>query len=308
MHEGGVGVQGKVGAALAPVGFGLLAIALLGSAGANAVADVTPRAIPLPAATSTNATSSHGAFVSYIAVATDDVEPASLSCAPASGARLPVGQTTITCTAMDAAGHGTTGSFVITVLGASEQLALLRDKVLAMNLPPDARQALIELIDAATKQIGKSHVQAACSQTTELGGLVSGLTGDAAELGRPVLAILAALDCVPSTARPVLLGPRADVTTTTSPGLPTAKVRFTGESSTVACAPTSPATLGVGLTKATCTATNVNGTTKTSFNMTVLDKEPPVLAMPADITVNAPSGSSTAVVTFAPTATDNVGI
>ncbi|TMF76593.1 MAG: HYR domain-containing protein, partial [Chloroflexi bacterium] len=308
MREGGVGVQGKVGAALAPVGFGLLAIALLGAAGANAVTDVTAPAITLPAATSTDATSLHGAFVSYIAVATDDIRPTSLSCAPASGAQLPVGQNTITCTSTDAAGHTTTGSFVVTVLGASEQLVLLRDRVLAMNLPRGVRQALLALIDAATKQIAKGHTDAACSQSGELNDLVKGLTGDAAELGRRVLAILAALDCVSSTAPPVLLGPRADVTTTTAPGLPTATVRFTGESSAVVCAPSSPATLGVGLTKATCTATNANGTTKTSFNVTVLDKEPPVLTMPADITVNAPSGSSTAVVTFAPTATDNVGI
>src|SRR5207253_9028665 len=113
MRDGGVGVQGKVVQALAPVGLGLLAIALLGAAAANAVTKVTAPAITLPAATSTNATSSHGAFVSYVAVATDDIRPTSLSCAPASGAQLPVGQNTITCTSTDAAGHTTTGSFVV---------------------------------------------------------------------------------------------------------------------------------------------------------------------------------------------------
>ncbi len=40
----------------------------------------------------------------------------------------------------------------------------------------------------------------------------------------------------------------------------------------------------------------------------MVDREAPVLTLPSDITANAPAGSSTAAVTFAATATDNVGV
>jgi hypothetical protein len=300
-------VQGKVGAALAPVGFGLLAIALLGAAGANAVTDAAPPSLTLPAAATTNATSSRGAVVSFIAVATDDVQPTSLICAPASGALFAVGTTTVACAAMDAASHTTSATFTITVLGASEQLALLRAAVVAMHLASDLQQGLLDKLDAAKVSIQGASAKTACNQLNAFAKQVRALTlkaiADNTDLLRRQNEIEAALDCVPSTALPVLLRPRADVTTSTAPGLPTATIRFTGES----CAPGSPATLGIGTTSVTCTATNANGTTRTSFNVTVVDREAPILTLPSDITVTAPPGSSTALVSYVVSATDNSG-
>ena len=58
-----------------------------------------------------------GATVTYDAAsASDIVDPApSVGCLPASGSLVPVGTTTVTCTATDASGNGTSGSFDMTV-------------------------------------------------------------------------------------------------------------------------------------------------------------------------------------------------
>src|SRR5439155_21767415 len=87
----------------------------------------------------------------------------------------------------------------------------------------------------------------------------------------------------------------------------TAVFRFTSPPSPGACSPSSPANLGIGTTTVGCAATNANGTRTTAFRAIVRDGEPPNLSVPADITVTASAGSSTAIVTFTVTATDNSG-
>ena len=84
--------------------------------------DATPPAISLPASFAIDATSPAGAVVTYAAAATDNsgLVPA-LSCAPASGATLPIGTAAVACSATDVAGNGSTGSFLVTVRGAADQ-------------------------------------------------------------------------------------------------------------------------------------------------------------------------------------------
>jgi hypothetical protein len=48
--------------------------------------------------------------------ATDAVSTATVSCLPASGSTFPIGTTTVTCTARDAAGNAATSSFKVNVL------------------------------------------------------------------------------------------------------------------------------------------------------------------------------------------------
>jgi hypothetical protein len=79
--------------------------------------DVTPPTITVPGAMTVNATSAAGATVSYAVSVTDnrDAEP-SVSCTPASGSVFPVGLTTVSCTATDAAGNTSTASFTVRVV------------------------------------------------------------------------------------------------------------------------------------------------------------------------------------------------
>src|SRR5262249_2481263 len=57
-----------------------------------------------------------GAVVTFTATATDNVDGTDpVTCTPASGSTFPVGTTTVNCTATDAAGNYSSGSFKVTV-------------------------------------------------------------------------------------------------------------------------------------------------------------------------------------------------
>lgn len=81
------------------------------------VQDTTAPTLTVPADQTAIATSTAGAAVDYpAATATDlvdgDVTP---SCSPASGSTFALGTTTVTCTATDAAGNASSGSFTVNV-------------------------------------------------------------------------------------------------------------------------------------------------------------------------------------------------
>ncbi|HVZ73012.1 MAG TPA: PA14 domain-containing protein [Polyangia bacterium] len=81
------------------------------------VADNRPPVLSLPATIVVPATSRLGARVTYHVTATDDTDPhPSVSCAPASGAQFPLGDTKVNCAATDATGNRSTGSFLVRVL------------------------------------------------------------------------------------------------------------------------------------------------------------------------------------------------
>jgi hypothetical protein len=76
------------------------------------VRDTTAPTLSLPSAIAATATSAQGAVVSYAASASDAVDPAPrVSCTPASGGVLPLGITAVTCSATDASGNSSQGSF-----------------------------------------------------------------------------------------------------------------------------------------------------------------------------------------------------
>jgi hypothetical protein len=76
----------------------------------------TPPALSLPADISVKAKSAQGTIVTYSASATDAVDGSvAISCDPPSGTKFPVGTTTVTCTASDAAGNVRIGTFKVSV-------------------------------------------------------------------------------------------------------------------------------------------------------------------------------------------------
>ena len=80
------------------------------------VADTTPPRLRIDAPGRVEATGPEGAAVSYTAVATDVVSgPVTPSCTPARGV-FPVGETTISCTATDAAGNVAEASATVAVV------------------------------------------------------------------------------------------------------------------------------------------------------------------------------------------------
>jgi uncharacterized repeat protein (TIGR03803 family) len=80
------------------------------------VQDTTPPALTLPSPINTNATSLDGASVSYTATALDAVDGSvGVLCSPASGSTFLRGATPVSCSATDAHGNTSTGTFTVNV-------------------------------------------------------------------------------------------------------------------------------------------------------------------------------------------------
>jgi len=83
------------------------------------VQDTTKPTLSLPSNIAVEADSAAGKAVTYSASASDLVSSVTPNCSPASGSTFPVGTTTVTCTATDAAGNSQSGGFNVTVTDAS---------------------------------------------------------------------------------------------------------------------------------------------------------------------------------------------
>ncbi|HYR93545.1 MAG TPA: HYR domain-containing protein [Methylomirabilota bacterium] len=80
------------------------------------VVDTTRPTISAPPTQTFEATSAAGAIVSYVGcTATDTVGPVTISYSQASGTTFPLGDTTVTCTATDAAGNASSATFHVIV-------------------------------------------------------------------------------------------------------------------------------------------------------------------------------------------------
>jgi uncharacterized repeat protein (TIGR01451 family) len=91
------------------------------------IPDTTPPVISdVPASIVAEATSAAGAVVTYASpVAIDDRDGAvAVSCAPASGSTFPLGISTVTCTASDAAGNDSSASFTVTTAPRGAELSI----------------------------------------------------------------------------------------------------------------------------------------------------------------------------------------
>jgi hypothetical protein len=119
---------------------------------------------------------------------------------------------------------------------------------------------------------------------------------------------------VKDVSAPVVTPPADVTTTTTSPAgksvsYPSATATDNVDGSLAAsCLPASGSTFPVGQTAVTCSATDTAGNTGTAgFTVTVnlVDTDPPVVTVPADIAASTTDPSGKAV-TFSATATDNV--
>ncbi len=158
-HEVTVEGARNDGAALdAPYNVGVTSITWTGkdAAGNTAAAtqsvtvlDVEAPTITVPANIRINATSASGVVVSYKTWFDDNVGVKAASCMPASGSMFPIGSTSVTCTASDAAGNIASKSFTVAVVGPKEQLGDLIAYVLSLDLPNGTTNPLVEQLRAA---------------------------------------------------------------------------------------------------------------------------------------------------------------
>ncbi len=123
------------------------------------VQDLTAPVLTLPDTIDVNATGPGGATVSYVATATDNVDPSpAVSCLSASGSIFAIGTTTVACTATDAAGNSSSGSFAIHVKNADEQLADLAAAVRGVG----AGKSLAVTVAVARFFLAHGQIKATC--------------------------------------------------------------------------------------------------------------------------------------------------
>ena len=118
----------------------LLSLALLAPLHAASAdeADTTPPVIDAPDEVVAEATGPEGASVAYESPPTmDDVDgPGVADCSPASGSTFPLGESEVTCSAVDAAGNAATASFLVRVVDTTPPTLATRASIDALAVNP----------------------------------------------------------------------------------------------------------------------------------------------------------------------------
>ena len=168
--------------------------------------DTEPPTWSVPSGVTVLATGVSGTSVTYAAEATDDVGVTSSSCNPASGSAFPIGATTVTCTATDAAGNVGMASFDITVNVDRTSLGVLLQAIQDAGLNIRTERILVAPVKLADRLLSDSkprNDRLACVALTtfelEL-HLLEGRSIDttaAVQLSDFATAIITALGCAP---------------------------------------------------------------------------------------------------------------
>ena len=120
--------------------------------------DTVPPVVAVPANITVPATSPAGAVVTFEVSATDEPDGDLIpTCDWTSGSTFPVGTTTVTCTATDAAGNTGTGSFTVTVLGAADALAQLRADTIALVDHSSTERNMLAALDIARYMLNSGN-------------------------------------------------------------------------------------------------------------------------------------------------------
>jgi HYR domain len=265
--------------------------------------DTTPPTLSVPGPLTAEATSAAGAIVAYSVSATDDNSgaPPTVSCDHPSGSTFPLGQTTVTCTASDAAGNTSAAqSFPVTVQDTTPPSLELPGNITAeadsaagkvITYSAGATDAVSGSLpvtctpaSGSTFPLGTTSVS--CSATDGAGKTASGsFTVTVTDSTAPTFVGLSADRQIEAN------GPAGSVVNYT---LPTATDASDGPE-VVTCSPTSGSTFPLGTTVVTCSASDSHGNVGTaSFSVRIVDTTKPTLVVPADRAVyaNTPDGIS----------------
>lgn len=271
---------------------------------------VTTTAVPDPVLTLPNtitaeATSPAGAAVTYVATATDPIV-----CTPLSGSAFPIGTTAVHCSATNSAGHTTSGTFGVRVVDTTAPTLTLPGN-LSAEMTSVAGASVT--FTATARDIVDGNVAVSCTppsgSTFPMG--VTPVNCSATDAHANTASGSFLITVTRPRALPVLSLPSAIAAEATSSA--GAKVTFNAVASdpidgliAVTCTPPSGSTFALGTTSVHCSATNSGAQTVSgTFDVTVVDTTPPIVTVPAPITVTATSGN-TANVTFSVSANDLV--
>ncbi len=237
-------------------------------------------------------------------------------CSPAAGEVLPLGTTTVSCTATDTAGHVDSDAFDVTVVDTTApSLAVPGDQAVTTADPAGTALAYdpataADIVDpdptvgclpAVGSSIPVGTTTVTCTATDASGNA----TSDSFDV---------VVDYVPVDTDPVLTVPAAQTVEGNTTGGWTAA--YPGVSATdaeddpdptPACSPAAGQVLPLGTTTVSCTATDSAGHVDSdAFDVTVVDTTAPSLTTDVDHTIST-SNPAGAVLTYVPaTATDVV--
>jgi uncharacterized repeat protein (TIGR01451 family) len=254
-----------------------------------------------------------GALVSYAAPTGNSPCPGlTFSCSPASGSLFPIGATTVTCTARDASGQTATCTFKVTV-NDTQPPTISCPANITQNNDQDKCGAVVNYA-SPTAADNCPGVTSSCTPAsgTEFAVGTTTVTCTATD-GSNNTASCTFTVRVNDTQPPKFTCP-SDIQVGTDPNSVTAIVNYHPTVSdncpgpvTVVCTPASGSQFQLGTVAVTCTATDAaNNQSSCSFNVTVLDTQPPTITCPPNQTRSNDPNQCGAVVDYPPpTVTDN---
>jgi large repetitive protein len=279
----------------------------------RAASDTTAPTLQLPNDITEEATDPDGRVITYTATATDNVDgDVEVNCTPASGSTFKLGETTVNCSATDAAENEATGSFKVTITEPADTTKPV------LNLPDDITKEATgpggaEVTYTATATDNGQEIEVTCEppsgSTFKLGETTVNCSAtDAAENEATGSFVVRIQD----TTAPTLQLPNDIAQEATGPG--GAAITYTATATDnvdgdveVTCEPPSGSTFKVGTTTVSCSATDASGNTSPggTFSITIQDTTAPTLQLPSNIAQEA-TGPGGAAITYTATATDLV--
>ncbi|MEI6715137.1 MAG: HYR domain-containing protein [Verrucomicrobiota bacterium] len=282
------------------------------------VSDTTAPVLNLPSSVTAQATSVSGATVVYSpATATDNVTiNPTITYSKASGTTFPIGVTTVTVNATDAASNVSAGTFNVTVAEASAPTFV----GVPTNLIVEATSSAGAAVTFATPTASDNTGAVAVVSSVASGSVFPiGATTVTFSANNPVTnktSTASFVVTVRDTTAPLLIVPSNVIEQATSASGAIVKYpRATISDAVTSSPPTSYSqqrgtTFPIGTTTVTVTSTDAAGNSSTgSFDVTVIDSIAPVISgVPSNITARATSTNGAVVTYTMPTATDAVGV
>ncbi len=249
-----------------------------------------------------------GAYVAFQTSATDNRPGVTVVCSPASGSWFDKGVTMVTCVATDLAGNVDSCSFFVTVRDTEKPVPLCPANITVATDPGQCGAVVTWPASVEDNCPGATISSTPASGsffdvgTTTVGCLASDASGNLE---------VSFFDVTVIDTEPPAVNCPTDTTVFNDPGECTALVTFNTtltencEASMISSPPSGSA-FPVGTTMVTCIAIDRSGNTDTcSFNVTVVDSQPPVVVPPDDIMVNNDAGECSALVSFTATVIEN---
>ncbi|MFH0952891.1 MAG: immunoglobulin-like domain-containing protein [Verrucomicrobiota bacterium] len=215
------------------------------------------------------------AVVGFTVAASDTCDPApAVVCTPASGSVFPQGDTTVHCTATDAAGNQSSSSFKVTVNDTEPPvITVLGENPVTIPAHSPYDDAGATALDNCGGDLTAEIERTGPVEPDEPRAyIVTYTVQDAAGNTATATRVVSVEEVTP----PVITCP-PDLVVPTDPGQCSAAVNFTvtatdasGAAVPVVCSPPSGSVFGPGAHTVTCTAANAAGSASCSFTVTVL--------------------------------------